>query len=235
MNKEHIINYIYDEMNESEKHSFKKALFENKDLRKEVNEMKVTLGLVRESSSFLPLRKEKSGNRISDFFGFRIKKRWMVAASILLLGVVGFLSGVRFHIEKNQLVIGLTSNESVEEQVQNESFISRKEFLAAVEDLKKEMVPDTFIVESEDASRMIANAVIGLDQKYQTWAEKTMVQYQDNSRKQTEEIINEFLEYYEITRTEDLYNINQGLMNLSLLVQEFNGASPAYAYQPTQK
>jgi hypothetical protein len=239
MNKDKIINYLYNEMTDLERRSFEKVLFENQELRKEVKEIQITLGLVQDSSTFLPSRKESVGREAEKHDRFRLNKWWMAAASVLLISMVGYLSGVRCEFDQDQLVIGFERNNHIDEKTNEKSFISRNEFFAAIEDLKEQLVPDTTIVESgiqkNEAATMIANAVGQVNKNYQKWSEQTIEAYQENVRKQTEEIINEFLEYYEITRTEDLNNINTGLTNLSLLVQEFSGGVPGYAYQPTQK
>ena len=108
-NKEEIQNrmmdYLYDEMTPSEKKEFEKILEARPDLRKELNELRETAGLLASNPSAVPDYKpafltisneseNRRNNKIKTLFSPAVKTLLGVAASILLILFGSSLAGL---------------------------------------------------------------------------------------------------------------------------------------------
>lgn len=239
MNNEKIIDYIYDEMSAEERVRFETEMKNNPAFRHQVKEMQTMSGILKESISYLPEKESPIRLNNNSKLSTRNIKGWMGLAAALLLGLMAYVGGIRCQLDEGKFSIGFLDHEVSENPTQAE-YLSKTEFIAAIGQLKQQIADQENMVpapglQKKEAEKMISDALSKMENKYQKWTGETMVAFQENSRNQTEDIVNEFLEYYEITRSEDLKNINQVLTNLSLLVQETSGNIPGYAYQPTQK
>jgi molecular chaperone DnaK (HSP70) len=239
MNKEKIIDYIYNEMNPSERSDFEKMMAEDASLRIEVEQLIESRTLIAQELDYLPPLEEVKAAEALSIKSVSVSKWWAIAASLLLLCAMSFLTGLRIGVQDNSLVIGFGEVKLEKKHTPEAEYISKAEFSAAVVKLEKSLnsireKPQSGSINKEDIENMINESMRNLDKKYKTWSKETYIAYHEDTKRHTEDLMKEFLEYYEINRAEDINQINNVLTNLALMIQENTEALPMYAYQPAQ-
>jgi len=154
-NKE-LLDYLYGEMTADEKVEFERKLSEDSDLQKELdalNSVRQELDKLKDKEVMEPFS-TWGKSRSSGWFGSNYKRRIIVfrpitavAASLLILMIVGFITNFSISLNEKGLYLGF------ENQIGNESFIGEEDVKALV---KKELEKNntmllTKLAESENS------------------------------------------------------------------------------------
>lgn len=239
MNKDRIIDYIYDEMSPAERLNFESEMALDKSLKSEVEKLLHSRSLLSDGLDYLPPKEEKLQIQSDSNYKILSSRWWILAASLVFLLSAVYFSGLRVAVQDGSLIIGFNQNSTHTDEIPEPEYLTKEEFYAAFSRLEEKIaqsqtsIPDQ-PTSSEDINEFIQVAMRGLDRKYKSWTEETLVAFQDDTRNQTESLIQEFLDYYEIKRADDIKQINAGLTNLALMVQESAEGLPMYALQPAQ-
>jgi hypothetical protein len=239
MNKEKIIDYIYNEMNPSERSDFEKMMAEDNSLRIEVKQLMESRTLIAKELDYLPPLEEVKAAKALSIKSLSVSRWWAIAASLFLLCAMSYLTGLRIGVQDKSVILSFSEKNQEKSINLDEKYISKEEFLTAIDRLEHSLITTKQATQEEPIneeviSKMIDVTMRRLDERYKSWTKETYVAFQEEAKYQTETIMQEFLDYYEIKRGEDIKQINDGLTNLALMVQERTEGLPQYAYQPAQ-
>jgi len=242
MDNNKIMDYLYGEMSESDQIQFEKEMDRNEALRKEVQSLK-------EVRSFLQEHKEEAipsstvvienPSRV-----FRISKWWAVAASLLLLLMAGKILDFRVTAGDGQLVMGfgpLEENKIVQPQEPELTVEQLEEILAELKsEIKTELNKQGTLIAQSDQKITDQKAEMNRWMKevrtdQAQFAEAFWNEYDRDKNAFTTRLVNDFIDYNETQRREDLDMINKGFSDLAQMIQLNLDPAANLVYQPTQK
>ncbi len=226
MNKERIIDYLYGEMDASERERFEIEMNSDAGLRNEVE----SLSQVRSVFSH-----DMDAQVTQPVIQFPAKSRsiprsWMAAAaSIVLLLTLGKITDFQVSTEEGRLVMGfgeiVPQEKHVEEPVINS--ISKADLDLALESLKSSILeefntqaripPDVLSKEEYNAGITSMKNMIQA-----SYDKSTVNMIAESTALQDEKVgqmMNEFIEYLDARRNNDIQVINTGLNNLAQMIQ----------------
>ena len=242
MDNNKIMDYLYGEMSDNERKQFEIEMDQNEALRKEVDALKGVRSFLNEHkdepipSSTVVV--EKQGRVV------RLSKWWAIAASLLILLTLGKMLDFRVSIGEGQMVMGFGPIEKEDKNEVQEPTITRDQMANMLADLKKELRD-----ELEEQGQLIAQSEQKItDQRAEMnrWMKEvksdqvkfTQAFWDEYNRDQnvfTTRLVNDFIEYNETQRQEDLDMINKGFSDLAQMIQINLDPAANLVYQTKQK
>ncbi len=232
MNKELLIEYLYGEMNEQEKHRFEERLEQEPELKKELSELK----MVR---NFL----QKNDAQTSDPVQLVINKSpktgmsrwWAIAASLLILLVAGRLLNLRITTSGNEMTLSYGSpieneNENVAQlpQALESEFVHLEKKLSGLENqvasiasLTQNKNPESTEVSQNSVDKVFLTRLINQAlNNYHNGLENQMVnKILEEQQSQLHNATEDLRIYLDEQRSRDLDLINQGLLRFAQSLQ----------------
>ena len=242
MDKTKIIEYLYGEMSPEEENAFKARLAKDPVLRKEWEAMNNTRAFLKDHMDEIPMSHPlvvKTGKK--NIFK---SKWWAIAASLALLMICGKLLDLRVSVGNGQLAIhyGAQAEEKQEQPVL--PVLTLEELAASIDGLKKDLIDriDKYQgeVENTDAQletykNSMSALVNNLKSDQERLTRDLWQQFTDDQKEYTALLVDDFVEYVDLQRQQDLRLINESIYNLAQLIQMETEQMAQYVYQPIQK
>lgn len=225
MNRDRILEYLYDEMNPSSKREFETELLNNPKLKKELEELTQVRTFLAQSQDQRPQPLELVVNPVRTTR--RISRWWAIAASLLMLIVAGKTFDFRVQTQGSNLVVGFGPYTASEELKSNEQQEQYAKLRSAINDLQKQV--SAYAIPSDDAT--VAPVSLSENQKLAGWIVSAMKQEQSNLESRLANKILEdqqiymqgvaqnLMNYWNEQRKNDLQMINSGMQQLVQALQ----------------
>jgi hypothetical protein len=217
MNKEKLLDYLYDEMTEPEKSAFENELVQDSALKKELEEMQMVRGYLKRSQDEISAPVKLVINRPK--VRYLRSRWWTIAASLLVLLIAGKLMNLRISLSDQQLLLSYGPVQS-ENTAPGELMESHADLVRTVNQLKEQIAiygqsmeaitvrepanqahqPDNEILvsmlrnslaEQKGLENRVAGKILEDQQKYIQAVAQDLIRYWDEQRKNDLRIINE--------------------------------------------
>lgn len=228
MNKEKLLDYLYDEMSEPEKSAFENELAQDSALKKELEEMQMVRGYLKRSQDEISAPVKLVINRPEVRY-FR-SRWWAIAASLLVLLIAGKLMNLRINVTDQQLLLSYGPVQSENTITPGELMESHADLVQTVNQLKKQIaiygqsmeavaVGKAANQEPQPDNEVLVNMLRNYLADQKGLENRVAGKILEDQQKYIQAVAQDLIRYWDEQRKNDLRIINEGMQNLVQSIQ----------------
>lgn len=227
MNKEKLLDYLYDEMAEPEKSAFENVLAQDSALQKELEEMQMVRGYLKRSQDEISAPVKLVINRPE--MRYLRSRWWAVAASLLVLLIAGKLMNLRISVTDQQLLLSYGPVQS-ENAPPGELMKSHADLVRTVNQLKEQIamygqsmeavaVGEPANQEPQPDNEILVNMLRNYLADQNGLENRVAGKILEDQQKYIQAVAQDLIRYWDEQRKNDLRIINEGMQNLVQSIQ----------------
>lgn len=225
MNRDKIMDYLYGEMEQSERLEFEKILTNDHNLQAELQGFKQIRSFLGESKDLIPqpinmvVKTTSTPRRISPW--------WAVAASLLVLMLAGKILDFRIESHESHLVIGFGPMEMDHENLHTDTDEKYASLQNSIESLRNQLASQQIpseLLESKNVSytdnqKLAGWIVNAVKQEQSSFEDRLANKILEDQQIYIQGVAQDLMQFWDEQRKNDLQAINSGMQQLVQLLQ----------------